>query len=251
MNSPDTVVPPARPLLPVIAGAGLTHRGMVRDRNEDAILTDPSGRLWAVADGMGGYGHGDVASDLVIDCIETIRDDEPPLPALTGRLAEANSRVLAKAAEPGMGRMGATVVALIVAGARAHLAWAGDSRAYLFRGGRLRLLTRDHTVVQDLVESGSLSAEAAEDHPDSHIVTRAVGGDAELEPDTAEVPLLAGDRLLLCSDGLTRALYESAVEGALGAGDDPVRTCEALVRESLANGAPDNVSVIVVDLNET
>ena len=250
MSGAITVVPPARPVLPMPVGAGLTHRGAVRDRNEDSILTDPTGRLWAVADGMGGYGHGDVASDIVIDCLETIDDREPPLAALSARLAEANAVVLARAAEPGMGRMGATAVAVIVAQAQAHVVWVGDSRCYLFRRGRLRMLTHDHTVVQELVAAGTLAPEDAEHHPESHIVTRAVGGEDVIEPDSVSVPLIAGDRLLLCSDGLPRVLYDGIIEAHLAAGLSPQATCEALVREALAAGAPDNVSVIVVDMAE-
>jgi protein phosphatase len=248
MSGAVTVVPPPRPAIPMPMGSGLTHRGAVRERNEDSILTDPSGRLWAVADGMGGYGHGDVASDIVIDCLETIDDGEAPVSALMARLGEANARILAKAAEPGMGRMGATAVAVIVAQAQAHVVWAGDSRCYLLRKGRLRMLTRDHTVVQELVEAGTLAPEDAEHHPESHIVTRAVGGDDMIEPESVSVPLIAGDRLLLCSDGLPRVLYDGTIEAHLAAGLPPQATCEALVREALAAGAPDNVSVIVVDL---
>lgn len=250
MCSATTVVPAPPPRVPVAIGAGMSHRGCLRDRNEDAILTDLGGTLWAVADGMGGYGHGDVASDIVIDCLETITDDEAPDAALRNRLTEANSRVRARAAEPDMGQMGSTAVAVIVARAVAHLAWVGDARAYLFRGGRLRLLTRDHSVVQDLVERGELSPSEAEGHPEAHIVTRAVGGEDTIEVDQTVEPLVSGDRLLLCSDGLPRAVYEGTVATILAQKDDPATACAALVSEALANGAPDNVSVIVIDLQE-
>ncbi|MGB8811564.1 MAG: protein phosphatase 2C domain-containing protein, partial [Paracoccaceae bacterium] len=210
-----TVVPAMAFRLPVAVGAGLTHRGIVRDHNEDSILTDPTGRLWAVADGMGGYQHGEVASDVVIDCLETIHDDDSPTEALERRLIEANALVRAKSLEPGMGPMGSTVVALFIKRAVAHLAWAGDSRAYLLRGHSLRMLTRDHTVVQDLVDRGELSPEDAEKHPESHIVTRAVGGAPEIEVEQLSLPLTAGDRLMLCSDGLPRCVYEQAMETAL------------------------------------
>jgi PPM family protein phosphatase len=246
----STVVPERHLPLPVPRGAGLTHRGLVRDRNEDAILTDPSGRLWAVADGMGGYGHGEVASDIVIDCLAMIGDGEPAGPALAARLAEANARVRRTAAEAGYGQMGATVVALIVDRAMAHLAWAGDSRAYLFRGRRLRLLTRDHTFVQSLIDRGELSAEEAETHPEAHIVTRAVGGGDQLELDQFDFPLVGGDRLMLCSDGLSRVVYDGAIEQALASAPDPEEAANRLVREALDGGAPDNVSVIVIDIRD-
>jgi protein phosphatase len=219
---------------------------MVRDRNEDSILTDPSGVLWAVADGMGGYGNGDVASDIVIDCLAQISDEADPGPALVARLKDANARVLERQRMPGMGRMGSTVVAVLISRAVAHVAWAGDSRAYLLRGGRLRPLTRDHSVVQEMIDRGELSPEDAERHPESHMVTRAVGGGAELEVDQISVPLAVGDRLLLCSDGLTRCVYEQTVEALLRDASSAEDACQKLVREALDSGAPDNVSAIAV-----
>jgi PPM family protein phosphatase len=250
MNTPTTIVPgEARPL-PVAVGAGLTNRGMVRERNEDSILTDPSGTLWAVADGMGGYGNGDVASDIVIDCLAKIPDGVDPGPALVARLKEANDLVIERQRTPGMGRMGSTVVAVLISRAVAHVAWAGDSRAYLLRGGRLRPLTRDHSVVQEMVDRGELSPEEAESHPESNMVTRAVGGAPELEVDLISVPLAVGDRLLLCSDGLTRCVYEHTVEALLRDASGPEEACQKLLREALASGAPDNVSAITVLIQE-
>ena len=250
MNTPITVIPGAGSALPVAVGAGLTNRGMVRDRNEDSILTDPSGTLWAVADGMGGYGNGDVASDIVIDCLAQIPDGVEPGPALVARLKEANRLVLERQRAPGMGRMGSTVVALLISRAVAHVAWAGDSRAYLLRGGHLRPLTRDHSVVQEMIDRGELSPEEAESHPESHMVTRAVGGGPDLEVDLVSVPLAVGDRLLLCSDGLTRCVYEQTVEALLREAAGPEEACRKLVREALDSGAPDNVSAIAVQIGE-
>ena len=236
--------------MPVAVGAGLTNRGMVREKNEDSILTDPSGVLWAVADGMGGYGNGDVASDIVIDCLAKIPDGVDPGPALVARLKEANRLVLERQNAPGMGRMGSTVVAVLISRAVAHVAWAGDSRAYLLRSGHLRPLTRDHSVVQEMVDRGELSPEEAESHPESHLVTRAVGGGADLEVDLVSVPLAVGDRLLLCSDGLTRCVYEQTVEALLREAAGPEEACQRLVREALDSGAPDNVSAITVQIGE-
>jgi protein phosphatase len=227
----------------------MTHRGLVRERNEDSILTDPTGRLWAVADGMGGHGFGDVASDIVIDSLAAVADHDDPSEILRERLEAANDAVLARAAAEGLGQIGATVVAALVDHARAHIAWAGDSRAYLLRGERLRLVTRDHTVVQDMVDRGELSAGLAETHPESHIVTRAVGGAPEIEVDQIELPLVPGDRLLLCSDGLPRCVYEHVIEAILRRPTAPEDACADLLREALAQGAPDNVSAIVVDIS--
>ena len=124
----------------------------------------------------------------------------------------------------------------------------GDSRAYLLRDRRLRQLTHDHSLVQSLVDQGRLSPAAAETHPDSHIVTRAVGGGPEIDIDRIAQPLVAGDRLLLCSDGLTRVVPDGPVETILAATPDPFDAAQALIRAALDNGAPDNVSVIVVDV---
>lgn len=246
MTAPITVIPAAPAAAPVPQGAGLTHRGRVRERNEDSILTDPTGVLWAVADGMGGYGHGDVASDLVIDSLAALTDEGDPAAALLRHLDLANAAVRAEAAR--LGQMGATVVAAILQRAMAHVVWAGDCRAYLMRAGRLRLLTRDHSLVQDLIERGEITEAEAVTHPEQHIVTRAIGGAALLEAESVAVPLLFGDRLLLCSDGLPRCVYESAMTAVLAQAVTPQEACEALVREALEAGAPDNVSVIVIDM---
>lgn len=251
MTTPITIVPGQAPALPVAEGAGLTNRGMVRDRNEDSILTDPSGALWAVADGMGGYGNGDVASDIVIDCLAEIPDNVDPGPALIARLKEANRKIVERQRTTGSGRMGSTVVALLISRAVAYVAWAGDSRAYLLRGGHLRPLTRDHSVVQEMVDRGELSPEEAENHPESHMVTRAVGGGDDLDVDLVSVPLAVRDRILLCSDGLTRCVYETTVEALLRAATGPEDACQKLLREALDSGAPDNVSVITVQIRES
>lgn len=249
MSAPSTRVPipgldPPRP-----HGAGITHRGRVRERNEDAILTDPDGELWAVADGMGGLDHGEVAADMVIDAIATLPDDSDPVTGLTDRLVRANAAVAARARESGR-PMGATVVAALIRRGVAHLVWAGDSRAYLMRGGGLRLLTRDHTVVQDLVDEGTLHPHEAEHHPESHVVTRAVGMGPDFAAESVSVPLVPGDRLMLCSDGLPRCLAQQHIAGVLRVAPTPDEAARALAGAALDAGAPDNVSVIVVDIEE-
>ncbi len=233
---------------PRFHGAGLTHRGLVRDRNEDSILTDPSGMLWAVADGMGGYGHGDVASDIVIDKLSHIADDTLAPQALRTQLYAANAEILARTQHGN--QMGSTVVAVLVQNATATIAWVGDCRAYLLRGPALRLLTRDHTVVQDMVDQGLLGDAERENHPERHVVTRAVGVEHTLDIDTTITPLIAGDRILLCSDGLTTCLGDQEIAGLLGASPTPEGTCNLLVRAALEAGAPDNVSVVVAFASE-
>ncbi len=249
MNQPITIVPKLGAIaFPQPKGHALTHRGTVRAANEDAILADPSGVLWAVADGMGGHEGGAVAADLVVDTLATIADDAPPAESLEDAISRANTRVLAAAATLGAQTMGATVVALFISQGIAHVAWAGDSRAYLLRGRRLRMLTHDHTVVQDMVDRGEFGLSEAEAHPEAHIITRAVGAAAEIEVDHAAVPLLTGDRLLLCSDGLPRCVYAQDIESILLQPGEADAACQALLRRALDEGAPDNVSVVVVDL---
>lgn len=231
------------PDLPRIDGAGLSHRGVVREKNEDAVLTDPTGTLWAVADGMGGYGRGDVASDIVIEALSGIDDEADPLDALQDRLQAANASIRAQS---GGRTMGATVVAVMIARAVAHVVWAGDSRVYLLRSGRLRQITRDHTLVQDLVDRGEIAADAAAQHPEKHIITRAVGGADDLELDAAAVPLIPGDRMLLCSDGLTACLDDDAIARELAKAVSPEAAVRSLVSDTLLAGAPDNVSVVAL-----
>lgn len=246
MTAPTSRIPPVRVTPPVFYGAGLTHRGRVRDRNEDSILTDPSGVLWAVADGMGGYGNGDVAADVVIDCLSRLPDDVLAAPALRAQLEEANRTIRRRAVEEGRFGMGATVVAMMIQNALANVVWAGDCRAYLMRRGSLRLLTHDHTVVQDLVDQGLLSPEERRDHPEGNVVTRAVGGDDALEVETLGVPLVAGDRIMMCSDGLTACLGDHEIAAHMEAADTPEAMCASLVKATLEAGAPDNVSVIAI-----
>jgi PPM family protein phosphatase len=230
---------------PMSRGAGLTHVGLVRERNEDSILTDPTGALWAVADGMGGHGNGDVASDIVVDRLSTAPDGGEPLEVLVELLTEANDVIHAMATERGA-VMGATVVALMIENAVGYLAWAGDSRAYLMRNGRLRLLTRDHTVIQTLVEQGAIRPDEARHHAEANVVTRAVGAEPELEVDTVTVPFVAGDRIVLCSDGLTGPVGDQQIEAHLSAGETPEEVCRRLIRAALDGGGPDNVSVIAI-----
>jgi PPM family protein phosphatase len=249
--APTTRVPLSTGPIPKSEGAGLTHRGRVRLRNEDAILTDPAGLLWAVSDGMGGHGHGDLASEIVIECLAGISDleaRETPKECLVGQLERANALVREQAVRLGSPAMGATVVAVIVSRAVANFAWAGDSRAYLFRRGALRLLTHDHTVVQGLMDRGELAPNEAEMHPESHVVTRAIGGADTIEVDTVQVPLFEGDWLLLCSDGLTGCLYDHRLAEILEDAGEPEEACRKLLSEALEAGAPDNVSVVAIQM---
>ena len=250
MTGPQTRIPAILAPAPVFHGSGITHAGRVRERNEDSILTDPAGILWAVADGMGGYGHGDVASDIVIDCLSALNDAALAGPELRMALETANRRIMNGTRDRGGSGMGATVVAMMIQNSMATIAWVGDCRAYLMRRGNLRLLTHDHTVVQDMVDQGLLRETDREGHPESHVVTRAVGFDTEVEVDLVSVPLVPGDRLMLCSDGLTACLGDHQIAHHMAEPVDPDRVCRELVTSTLEAGAPDNVSVICVEAEE-
>jgi len=238
----------SRPRRLVASGAGSTHPGCARTLNEDALLTDPTGALWAVADGIGGLGHGDLAADIVIDALTRVPHGAAGPEPLATALAGAHAAVRAHAAAAALGTIGATVVAALIGGEAATIGWAGDSRCYLKRGGALAQVTRDHSVVQDLVADGRLDPSQVEAHPEAHVITRAIGATDDFEPEYESVPLEAGDRLLLCSDGLTRCVGDAEIAAILDRMPAPADAVQALVAAALARGAPDNVSVVVVGL---
>lgn len=226
-----------------------TDIGRLRERNEDAYLVEEP--LFAVADGMGGHRGGNVASALAL---ETIRG-EGPLPAdpeaLVDRLRAANRAILQRgAADPRLAGMGTTVTAALCDGERLHVLHVGDSRAYLFRDGSLRQLTEDHTLVQRMVREGRLTPEEAERHPQRSILTRALGVEGEVEPDRVTVPLRPGDRVLLCTDGLTGMVDAARIEQVLRDEPDPQRAADLLVEEANRAGGDDNITVVVVDVEE-
>ncbi|SDE47251.1 protein phosphatase [Paracoccus isoporae] len=234
----------------VIRGNGLTHVGRVRENNEDAILTDPGGLLWAVVDGMGGYGNGEIAADMVIDRIATLSDHAPAEAGLRQLIAEANEQILTRSAQEGIDQMGATMVAAMIQNAVATIAWVGDCRAYLWRDSALRQLTSDHSVVQELIDSGLLDPDQRETHPQRHVVTRAVGVEPAIEIDTTRFEMVRKDRLMLCSDGLTTCVPDRQIAAIMARPADPRSLCRALAMQALENGAPDNVSVVAIFAQE-
>lgn len=246
MTEPTTLIPKAASARLTFFGAGMTHAGRVRGANEDSILTDPTGVFWAIADGMGGYGHGDVASEIVIDHLSQMPDDGDAARQMNALLHAANRDIQNRMLELGSDRMGATVVALRLLGGTGHLAWVGDCRAYRSRDDVIQLLTRDHTVVEELVRDGLLAPENAKRHASANVVTRAVGAVPELDIDHTTERLRAKDRLLLCSDGLTACLEDAEIEEHLARADNPDAACRFLVAACLEAGAPDNVSVIAI-----
>ncbi|WP_376087162.1 PP2C family protein-serine/threonine phosphatase [Roseomonas sp. CCTCC AB2023176] len=225
-----------------------THPGVVRARNEDALLSRDELGLWAVADGAGGHGSGEVASGAVIEALSDVPAGLSAAEVLAQvrlRIGAVHGTLQARSAAEGRPRPMATTVALLVLrGGHYAALWAGDSRVYLLRGGRLLRVTRDHSLVQEMVEAGEITAEEAEAHPQANVITRAVGVEGVLDLEKATGRAAAGDRFLLCSDGLFKALPETAVEAMLRDG----APAETLIAAALAAQARDNVTAIVVSL---
>ena len=224
-----------------------SHVGCRRKVNEDALLARQELGLWAVADGVGGQSAGDLASALVVERLGRVAAG-PELVArkLAARTAieEANLAIW-KMACANSGTMGSTVVALAIGDGGYSCLWAGDSRAYLLRDGKLRQLTHDHSLVQQLVDSGDLDPEMAVNHPNANIITRAVGSAPSVELDSMEGDLRAGDQFILASDGLTRLLREDEMAAAQDAEDLEV-LADCWVETALARGAPDNFTFVIV-----
>ena len=233
---------------------GLTDAGKVRRNNEDSLLLGDGAdeTLFVVADGIGGFEAGEVASSMTVEVLRTLEPGE----SFGDAIREANRRILAAARDDDkLSGMGTTVVALRFGGSsrepRAEVSHVGDSRAYLLRGGELSPLTEDHSLVAELVRSGDLTRAQAAQHPQKNLITRALGADAEVEADNMILPVEAGDRLLLCSDGLSDMIREDRIREILrdhpGEPEPPAR---GLVAAALAAGGTDNVTVVVVDVKE-
>jgi serine/threonine-protein phosphatase Stp1 len=226
-----------------------THVGLKRKINEDSLFADADRGLWAVADGMGGHEAGEVASAMVVDALRCLAAAEDP-DVLTAGAAEAMREVNRKLVELGRSgghgqTIGTTVVGLAIGGGRYCCFWAGDSRAYLLRDGVIRRLSRDHSLVQDLVDAGMLKPEEAENHVNANVVTRAVGAAEDLQLDTVRGDALAGDLFLLASDGLTRLVADDELAAELGRGAIQ-QVADRLIEMVLERGAPDNVSLVMV-----
>jgi serine/threonine protein phosphatase PrpC len=229
--------------------AARSHVGLVRKLNEDAILSRPDIALWAVADGMGGHAKGDFASAAVMEALAGVDpglDAERIAQKARAALIAANEALVAHGQSLSPPKtVGATVVALALDGRRFACVWAGDSRAYRLRDGALAQLTRDHTLVQQLSDRGLIDPSEAGDHPDGHVVTRAIGASARIEVDSVHGTLADGDVFLLCSDGLSRQLDAGELLEGLQTKDlEPA--ADGLLRSALDRGAPDNVSFIIV-----
>ena len=226
-----------------------THVGHRRKINEDAILSRPEVGLWAVADGMGGHDAGDVASALVVEGLGAVPRGLPPAAqsvAVRAALEDVNARLRAMGGEGPMARtIGSTVVTLVADPETFVCQWAGDSRGYLARDGELVQLTRDHSLVQQLVDLGEITADEAETHPNGNVVTRAVGADRALEVDSVSGVISPGDAFILASDGLTRLVSREELLAALQDADMEAAAAQ-LLDACLDRGAPDNVSFVMV-----
>jgi protein phosphatase len=232
-----------------------TDVGRMRTNNEDSYLSERP--VAAVADGMGGHNAGEVASAIAIEELAALRgmgpwpNERAATDDLKRAIVRANRRIREMAAgDRELNGMGTTLVAVLEDGDSVHLANVGDSRAYLLRQGELTQVTVDHTLVQELVDDGRLSPKDAERHPQRSMITRALGVDHEVEIDLFTYKLLPGDRLVLCSDGLSDVLNPAQIRNALLRVRDPQKAAERLVAMAVEGGGPDNVTVIVVDTAE-
>ena len=231
-----------------IESVSRTHVGLRRKVNEDAVLVRLDRGLFAVADGMGGHDAGDVASAKVAEALQNlpiVYGLDQLVEQATGALQRVNRELIAMAASDDSDRtIGSTVVGLFLADGQFRCFWAGDSRAYRVRDSRIEQLSRDHSLVQKLVDAGMLDASGMEDHPNANIVTRAVGAAEQLEVETVSGDAQPGDQYLLASDGLTRLVKDDELLAELSS-NPAEEAADRLIDMVLSRGAPDNVSLII------
>ncbi|MBJ2220354.1 serine/threonine-protein phosphatase [Pseudomonas sp. MF7453] len=231
--------------------AGRTQRGQARLRNEDAFLDNPHGGCWAVADGMGGYRYGDVASRWVVSDLASVTAHgnlDQRINAVRESLQGVNQRLRQAWTAPGANdgaTMGSTVVALLLESGRAACVWAGDSRCYLWRGQNLYQLSRDHSLLRRLMDERHLSVAQAQAHPDARALTRAVGARSRLELEVLELSTRPGDVFLLCSDGLYQTLSHVELGRALSR-RTPLQAVEQLFAAALRRPVRDDLTAVVV-----
>ncbi|MFI5616070.1 PP2C family protein-serine/threonine phosphatase [Streptomyces sp. NPDC051567] len=230
-----------------------SHKGMIREGNEDSGYAGP--RLLAIADGMGGQAAGEVASSEVISTLVQLDDDVPGSDILTSlgtAVQRANDQLRVMVEEdPQLEGMGTTLTALLWTGSRLGLVHVGDSRAYLLRDGLLTQITQDHTWVQRLVDEGRITEEEATTHPQRSLLMRALGSGDVVEPDLSVREVRAGDRYLICSDGLSGVVSHQTLEETLADYHGPHETVQSLIQLALRGGGPDNITCIVADVLDT
>lgn len=222
--------------------AGDTHPGRARSNNEDVVGWNPERGLWLVADGMGGHVSGEVASAIVRDTLLAETEE----PALRDSVCRAHRAIMAAAEEnAALGGMGSTVVAVKISRGVGHVVWVGDSRAYLWRRGSLRQITRDHSFVELLRERDDVTEAQLRNHPNRNVVTQTLGI-GEPDPSAVDVVLKRGDLIVLCSDGLNDELTDEQIAEVLREHGTPEEATRVLIQRALDAGGRDNVSVVVV-----
>jgi serine/threonine protein phosphatase PrpC len=224
-----------------------SDRGLIRPVNEDTYFLRQG--LYAVCDGMGGARGGEVASQMACFGLHGLDPATAGPQELRRAVAEANRNIVQRGAgEDHLMGMGTTLTAALIRQSRLTLAHVGDSRAYLLRDGDLNQLTEDHSWVGEMVRRGDLTPAEAAIHPHRSVITRALGTDGDVEPDVIEMDAQVGDRIMLCSDGLTGMVPDTDILEILAAGDDAQKTAETLVKAALISGGEDNVTVVVIDV---
>ncbi|MCP5017093.1 MAG: serine/threonine-protein phosphatase [Ketobacter sp.] len=238
--------------------AALSHVGNVRELNEDAFCDDTGSGVWCVADGMGGYDAGEVASAMVVNAVTqaaSTLNDTPTLQqkveAISNAIQSVNDQLTQErtlTADSSM--MGCTVIALMTQEQEGVCVWAGDSRLYLLRDNGLYQLSKDHSVVQELLDKGVIADQDIGTHPQRHVITRAVGADVSLELDYLAIDLLPEDVLLLCSDGLYSELQPDQIMSVLSAPVECEEKASRLIEAVLSGNASDNVTVNVIAVEQ-
>lgn len=233
-----------------------TDKGLVRENNEDSFYVDDKKGIFIVADGMGGHNAGEVASQMAVETIKECFDKNTAFvyndysKLIEKAIKEANTAIYKKANQnEALQGMGTTIVFALIKEDKLYLAHVGDSRAYMLTKKGLKQLTEDHSLVNDLIKQGKLSAEEAHFHPMRHVITRALGVKNEVEVDVNTIPYKGG-LILLCTDGLTDMLEDKEIEEIVKNTPEPQKACELLIGKANERGGRDNVTVVVVGERE-
>ncbi len=234
----------------MISSAQRTHKGYVRKHNEDSILTHPEFNLFAVADGMGGHSAGDQASQSIVNELMQLKLEgnnlESSIDKIEATLIEVNEKINSGSLIDNDNTIsGSTVVIAYIFDDICYCLWVGDSRLYIFRNNKLYQITKDHSLVQEMVDSGQLSLVQAQSHPKSNVITRAIGINKELKVDINQFKIQSGDKLLLCSDGLYSEIASDVIISSLKE-DKTDHIANKLLGEALLSDASDNISIIVI-----
>lgn len=234
--------------------AGISHIGNIRTNNEDAYYLNERHKLIAVADGMGGHKAGEIASSIAIEAVASlvsIKAQSAIMPAEVFRrvFSEANQRIWSKAHETEDCKgMGTTLTAVWIVEDLAYVAHVGDSRAYLIHDGKIRQITRDHTLVEELIKNGSIDRESALSHPQKNVLMKAVGADDSVAPDLHEIEVYEGDIFLICSDGLTHYLKEFELGDLLSKDTELEASLNLMTELALERGGADNITAVAIKI---